>query len=297
MFERYTEKARRVMFFSRYEASQYGSPYIGTEHLLLGLLREDRALVDRFLRKDRVWPEIRGEIERRITPGKRISTTVEIPLSDECKTALDFAVETSERFGHRFVGTEHLLVGILRVEKSLAAQILMARGLEAGPIQEQMEDLRYLRDWNSTAERKKHTTVFDRTRTRTRAISGASLTLDSFLAGLSRLKSEDLINFFAQNAECIDASGKRWNREEIVRGFDTLFAHYAKKNASYLVEATLVETSDLFVATVLWKNALLASEERVWMHRMSVVLMAEEDGWKALLLQVTGVQPPSSITK
>jgi len=64
-----------------------------------------------------------------------------------------------------------------------------------------------------------------------------------------------------------------------------------------LVEATLVETTDLFVATVLWKNALLASEERVWMHRMSVVLMAEEDGWRVLLLQVTGVRPPSSITK
>ena len=295
MFERYTEKARRVIFFSRYEASQYGSSYIGTEHLLLGLLREDRPLVNRFLRKDRVWPEIRGEIERRITPGKRISTNVEIPLSDECKTALDFAVETSERFGHRFVGTEHLLVGILRVAKSLAAQILIARGIEVGLIQEQMEDLRALREAIEKPGRKQRTTVFDRTRTR--AISGASLTLDSFLAGLSRLKSEDLIDFFAQNAECIDASGKRWNREEIFRGFDTLFAHYAKKNASYLVEATLVETSDLFVATVLWKNVLLASEERVWMHRMSVVLMVEEDGWKVLLLQVTGVAPPSSITK
>jgi len=64
-----------------------------------------------------------------------------------------------------------------------------------------------------------------------------------------------------------------------------------------LVEATLVETSELFVATVLWKNALLASEERVWMHRMSVILMAEVDGRKVLLLQMTAVQPPSSTTK
>jgi hypothetical protein len=95
------------------------------------------------------------------------------------------------------------------------------------------------------------------------------------------------------NAECIDVTGKRWNREEIGIGFDTLFAHYAKKNASYFVEATLTETRELFVATVLWKNALLASEERVWMHRMSVVLVAEQADWKILLWQVTAVQSSS----
>jgi len=135
--------------------------------------------------------------------------------------------------GHRHVGTEHLLIGILRVETSLAAQILIARGLEAGPIQEQMakdhEVDSFLRTEFSQSDALPQGLLRRRKRIRTRAISGASPTLDSFLAGLSRLKSEDLIDFFAQNAECIDASGKRWNREEIFRGFDTLFAHYAKK--------------------------------------------------------------------
>ena len=63
MFERYTEKARRVIFFARYEASQYGSPYIETEHLLLGLMREDKALANRFLRSHGSIESIRKEIE------------------------------------------------------------------------------------------------------------------------------------------------------------------------------------------------------------------------------------------
>src|SRR5258708_8467451 len=67
VFERYTEKARRVIFFARYEASQYGSPYIETEHLLLGLMREDKALANRFLRQQSSIESIRKEIKARIT--------------------------------------------------------------------------------------------------------------------------------------------------------------------------------------------------------------------------------------
>ena len=114
VFERYTEKARRVIFFARYEASQYGSPYIETEHLLLGLLREDKALANRFLRTHGSIESIRKEIEARITVRERISTSVEVPLSQECKRILNFASEEAERLGHKHVGTEHLLLGVLR---------------------------------------------------------------------------------------------------------------------------------------------------------------------------------------
>jgi ATP-dependent Clp protease ATP-binding subunit ClpC len=117
VFERYTEKARRVIFFARYEASQYGSPYIETEHLLLGLMREDKALANRFLRSHGSIESIRKEIEQRITIRERISTSVEVPLSQESKRILNFATEEAERLGHKHVGTEHLLLGILREEK------------------------------------------------------------------------------------------------------------------------------------------------------------------------------------
>src|SRR5260370_21218310 len=114
MFERYTERARRVIFFARYEASQYGSPYIETEHMLIGLLREDPALCRQFLGPSNVAASIRTEIESQITPRERISTSVDMPLTEECKKVLKLAAEESERLGQRHIGTEHVLVALLR---------------------------------------------------------------------------------------------------------------------------------------------------------------------------------------
>jgi hypothetical protein len=165
-----------------------------------------------------------------------------------------------------------MLIGILRVETSLAAQILAARGLNASEILEQLckgPDAKYLRSC----------TISPRLR------------LDSFLAGLKCLKPDQLIWFFGKNAEFIDASGKRWNREEIWRGLETLFAPYAKRNARYVVEAILAETGTVLVANVVWKNAQLASEQRAWMHRMNIVLLPGADDWEILLALVTPVQP------
>ena len=274
MFERYTEKARRVIFFARYEASQYGSPYIETEHLLLGLLREDRALAKWFPGESSVEPGIRTEIEGQITQRERISTAVEVPLTEECRKVLKLAGEEADRLGHRHVGTEHVLVALIRVEGSLAAKLLRKRGLKPEAIREQLA-----KTYDSVS-----------VRASTEPSRGAIATLDSFLAGLKWLSSEELISFFAKNAEFIDASGKHWNREEIWKGFETLFAPYAKKNATHVVEATLADTRELFVANVLWKNALLASEQRAWMHRMSFVLLPEAGDWTILLAQVTPVQ-------
>lgn len=275
MFERYTEKARRVIFFARYEASQYGSPYIETEHLLLGLLREDRALVKRFFGESNVEPGIRTEIEGQITQRERISTSVEVPLTEQCKKILKLAGEEADRLAHRHIGTEHLLVALIRMEGSLAAKLLRKRGLKPEAIREQLAKTPSSVSMKASTEPSR----------------GAVATLDSFLAGLKWLSSEELISFFAKNAEFIDASGKRWNREEIWKGFETLFAPYAKKNATHVVEGTLAETRELFIAVVLWKNALLASEQRAWMHRMIVVLLTGADAWEILLVQITPIQP------
>src|SRR6202022_2465977 len=98
MFERYTEKARRVIFFAGYEASQFGSPYIETEHLLLGLLREDKPLTFRFLRSHASVESIRKQIEGHITIREKVSTSVDLPLSNECKRVLAYADEEVGRF-------------------------------------------------------------------------------------------------------------------------------------------------------------------------------------------------------
>jgi ATP-dependent Clp protease ATP-binding subunit ClpC len=138
MFERYTEKARRVIFFARYEASQFGSPSIETEHLLLGLMREDKSLTNRFLRSHSSIESIRKEIEGRTLIREKVSTSIDLPLSAECKRILAFAAEESERLRHRHIGTEHLLLGILREDKCVAAEILHDRGLRLNVIREEL---------------------------------------------------------------------------------------------------------------------------------------------------------------
>jgi ATP-dependent Clp protease ATP-binding subunit ClpC len=138
VLERFTEKARRVIFFARYEASQYGSPCIETEHLLLGLVREDKGLANRYLRTQGSIESIRKEIESRITIRERISTSVEVPLSAESKRILAFAAEEADRLGTKHVGTEHLLLGILREEKCFGAEILQERGLRLSALREEL---------------------------------------------------------------------------------------------------------------------------------------------------------------
>jgi len=138
MFERYTEKARRVIFFARYEASQCGSPYIETEHLLLGLMREDKALTNRFLRSHASVESIRKEIEGRTTVREKVSTSVDLPLSHECKRVLNYAAEEAERLSHKHIGTEHLLLGLLREERCFAAESLQARGLRLAQVREEL---------------------------------------------------------------------------------------------------------------------------------------------------------------
>ena len=138
MFERYTERARRVIFFARYEASQFGSTTIETEHLLLGLIREDKNLTNRFLRNSSSIESIRKEIEGRTTIREKVSTSIDLPLSNECKRILAYAAEEAERLNHRHIGTEHVLLGILREEKSLAAEVLYNAGFKLEALRQQL---------------------------------------------------------------------------------------------------------------------------------------------------------------
>jgi hypothetical protein len=130
MFERYTEKARRIIFFARYEASAGGSPYIETHHLLLGLVRENKDVVHRYLDPGANAEEIRRAIADQIVVRESTSTVLDLPLSNECKRILAYSAEEADRLGHQHIGTEHLLLGILREEQCLAARLLRERGLD-----------------------------------------------------------------------------------------------------------------------------------------------------------------------
>lgn len=136
MFERFTEKARRVIFFARYEASQFGSPLIETEHLLLGLLREDKGLTSRFIGPSS-W-DIRKEIEGQTTVREKVSTSVDLPLSNESKRVLKFSAEEADRLNDKHIGTEHLLLALLREEKCYAAKLLKTRNVKLDVVREEV---------------------------------------------------------------------------------------------------------------------------------------------------------------
>jgi acetyltransferase-like isoleucine patch superfamily enzyme len=138
MFERYSERARRVLFFARYEASQFGQPYIETEHLLLGLLREDKQLAGRFLHSETAEESVRKQIEARTTIREKVSTGADNGFSNGSKRVVAYAAEEAERLGQKQIGTEHLLLGLLREEKCTAAQILQERGLKLKQIREEL---------------------------------------------------------------------------------------------------------------------------------------------------------------
>src|SRR5690606_30101120 len=131
MFERYTERSRRVIFFARYEALQYGSRVISPEHMLLGLMREDKTLVSRFFpfRNSISVETVRKEIENRIVVRDRIPQSAELHLSPETKKILFWASEESRTLQNREILPEHLLAGLLREERTVAAEILFKYGL------------------------------------------------------------------------------------------------------------------------------------------------------------------------
>ncbi len=139
MFERYTEKARRVIFFARYEASQFGATAIEPEHVLLGLLREDKTLTARFLARAHASLDvIRREIEGRVPHREKIPSSVELPLAPETKRVLHYAHEESDRLQHRHIGTEHLLLGLVREGEGIAAGVLESLGVSLDKVRSQV---------------------------------------------------------------------------------------------------------------------------------------------------------------
>lgn len=134
MFEKYTDKARRVLFFARYEASQFGASTITSAHLLLGLIRESEKTTMQMLEQMGInIAELKDRIvaQHQNTPKSTTNTaTVEIPLSEETKRVLHYALKESMSLNHKYVGVEHILLGVLRDEHAFASQLLTEMGAD-----------------------------------------------------------------------------------------------------------------------------------------------------------------------
>lgn len=136
MFERYTEKARRVIFYSREFASGLGANAIEPPHILMGLMREDQQLFKRLGNKELLQLDsIRERI--RTSAGTRGNPSVDMPLSVESKRVLQYAEKESEQLNHRNIGTEHLLLGLLR-EQTIATEILTEHGLQLSSVRDEL---------------------------------------------------------------------------------------------------------------------------------------------------------------
>ena len=130
MFERFTERARRTIFFARYIASLGGSPEIEAEYLLMGLLREDQSLARRFFGSpwavDSVWRQVERSKGVREKP---LNARTDLPLSNAGKRVLAFTADEAHRLSNQYIGTGHLLLGLLREENCFVAEILRQHGL------------------------------------------------------------------------------------------------------------------------------------------------------------------------
>lgn len=129
MFERYTEKARRAIFFGRYEASEFGRDQIEADLLLLGLAHESPELCEQWLRAN--YAQLHAIVARLYTADKRVATNVDLPISKECQKVLAYATEEADHLGNTHIGTEHLFLGLIR-EGGTAAKLLEDQGKTLG---------------------------------------------------------------------------------------------------------------------------------------------------------------------
>jgi len=137
MLERFTERARKVMALSNQEARRFNHRYIGTEHILLGLLKEGSGVGPNVLKNlDVDLHKVRMEVERRVKPGPEMVAVGELPQTPLAKNVLEYAVEEARNLNHNYIGTEHLMLGLLREQDGLAARIMMDLALEIDEVRQ-----------------------------------------------------------------------------------------------------------------------------------------------------------------
>lgn len=141
MFERFTEKARRVVVYAQEEARMLSQDYIGTEHLLLGLIREEEGIAARALKNLKInLEDVRSQIEDIV--GKGTATpSGHIPFTPRAKKVLELALRESLQLGHNYIGTEHILLGLIREGEGIASRVLVNLGADLEKVRSQVIEL------------------------------------------------------------------------------------------------------------------------------------------------------------
>jgi len=142
VFNRFTERARKVIVLAKEEARRFNHDYIGTEHLLLGLIREGEGVAAAVLQKLGLSLEsIRLEVEKLVQPGPTTQIQGDVPFTPRSKKALELAAEEARALGHNYIGTEHLLLGLIREGEGVASQVLLNLGLDLNRVRSEIMEL------------------------------------------------------------------------------------------------------------------------------------------------------------
>ncbi len=142
MFERFTDRARKVMALANQEAQRFNHEYIGTEHILLGLVKEGSGVGANVLKNlDVDLRKVRLEVEKLVHAGPEMVTMGKLPQTPRAKKVIEYAIEEARNLNHNYVGTEHLLLGLLREHDGVAAQVLMNLGLKLDEVREEVLNL------------------------------------------------------------------------------------------------------------------------------------------------------------
>src|SRR5436853_1109947 len=144
MYERFTDRARKVMQLANQEAQRFNHEYIGTEHILLGLVKEGSGVAANVLKNlDIDLRKIRLEVERIVQhgPSGEMVSMGKLPHTPRAKKVIEYSIEEARNLNHNYVGTEHLLLGLLREQEGVAAQVLMNLGLKLEDVREEVLNL------------------------------------------------------------------------------------------------------------------------------------------------------------
>src|SRR5437870_13793258 len=142
MYERFTDRARKVMQLANQEAQRFNHEYIGTEHILLGLVKEGSGVGANVLKNlDVDLRKIRLEVEKLVQSGPEMVTMGKLPQTPRAKKVIEYSMEEARNLNHNYVGTEHILLGLLREQEGVAAQVLMNLGLKLEEVREEVLNL------------------------------------------------------------------------------------------------------------------------------------------------------------
>jgi ATP-dependent Clp protease ATP-binding subunit ClpC len=142
MYQNFTDRARKIMQLANQEAQRFNHEYVGTEHVLLGLIKEGSGVAANVLKAlDVDLRRVRLEVEKLVQSGPDFVTMGKLPHTPRTKKVIEYSMEESRNLGHRYVGTEHILLGVLREKEGVAAQILMNLGLGLDEVREEVKNL------------------------------------------------------------------------------------------------------------------------------------------------------------